>query len=96
MAHIMSGYWAGLCAGRIALGYVTLRLGEKRMVYIYIGVLISMLTAFWLIPIVAVDATGNLASHYLLFLKPRFLKLLDQPSLSLGLRLAHCFQPFCQ
>ncbi|CDS05374.1 hypothetical protein LRAMOSA07903 [Lichtheimia ramosa] len=62
MSHIMSGYWAGLCMGRIALGYITLRFGEKRMVYIYISVLISMLVVFWLVPNVPINATALVIS----------------------------------
>ena len=62
MSHIMSGYWAGLCLGRIVLGYITLRFGEKRMVYIYISILISMLVVFWLVPNVPINATALVIS----------------------------------
>ncbi|KAI9256640.1 major facilitator superfamily domain-containing protein [Phascolomyces articulosus] len=62
MAHLLSGYWAGLCVGRICLGYVTLKFGEKRMVYIYISVLICMCAMFWAVPFVAVSAIALVVS----------------------------------
>ncbi|KAI8138129.1 major facilitator superfamily domain-containing protein [Fennellomyces sp. T-0311] len=62
MAHLMSGFWTGLCIGRICLGYVTLKLGEKRMIYVYITVLICMCITFWLVEIVAVNAVALVVS----------------------------------
>ncbi|KAF7722624.1 hypothetical protein EC973_002896 [Apophysomyces ossiformis] len=44
MARIMSGYWAGICAGRLVLGYVTSRFG--------------MLIVVWLVPFVGANATA--------------------------------------
>ncbi|KAI9322876.1 major facilitator superfamily domain-containing protein [Dichotomocladium elegans] len=58
MARIMSGYWAGICAGRVFLGYWTLRFGEKRMIYFYHFIIIAMLFLFWFVPTVAVDAAA--------------------------------------
>lgn len=57
MAHFMSGYWGGLCAGRLFLGYFTLRFGEKRMVYLYLSVIIVMLTLLWVLPYIGANAT---------------------------------------
>ncbi|KAI9316353.1 major facilitator superfamily domain-containing protein [Dichotomocladium elegans] len=58
MAKVMSGYWAGLCIGRLCLGWVTSRFGEKQMVYGYIGVLNSTLITFWLVKSVWVDCVA--------------------------------------
>lgn len=58
MARIMSGYWAGICAGRLFLAYFTLRFGEKRMTYCYLVLIIGMFLTLWLVPIVSVNATG--------------------------------------
>ncbi|KAI9269257.1 major facilitator superfamily domain-containing protein [Phascolomyces articulosus] len=58
MAQIMSGYWAGLCAGRLFLGYWTLKFGEKRVVYCYLVITLSMLFIFWFVPVVAASAAA--------------------------------------
>ncbi|KAI9490062.1 major facilitator superfamily domain-containing protein [Zychaea mexicana] len=66
MSHLMSCYWAGITAGRLILGYVTMKLGEKRMIYVYIAILIGMCVVFWVIPIVAVDAVALVLSGFVL------------------------------
>ncbi|KAI8059574.1 major facilitator superfamily MFS_1 [Gongronella butleri] len=58
MAHVMTGYWSGICFGRLALGWLTLKFGEKRMIYGYVLVLIAMLLLLWLVPAVGVSATA--------------------------------------
>lgn len=58
MAHVMSGYWAGICAGRLFLGFVTHRFGEKRMVYCYLSVIVAMMVFLWFVPYVGANATG--------------------------------------
>lgn len=59
MARIMAGYWGGICAGRLTLGWLTLKWGEKRMIYGYVCVLIGMLLLLYLAPFVSVNATGK-------------------------------------
>lgn len=59
MARIMSGYWGGICAGRVLLGYLTLRFGEKRMIYCYLTVITGMLLLLWFVPYVGVNAMGK-------------------------------------
>jgi fucose permease len=59
MARIMAGYWGGICAGRLTLGWLTLKWGEKRMIYGYVCVLIGMLLLLYLVPFVSVNATGK-------------------------------------
>ncbi|SAL95030.1 hypothetical protein [Absidia glauca] len=58
MARIMAGYWGGICAGRLTLGWLTLKWGEKRMIYGYVCVLIGMLLLLYLVPFVSVNATA--------------------------------------
>ncbi|KAF5500373.1 Bypass of stop codon protein 6 [Colletotrichum siamense] len=45
-----TGFWAGLAAGRIALGFVTPRVGERFAVMAYLGAAICLQLLFWLIP----------------------------------------------
>lgn len=59
MAHVMSGYWAGICAGRLFLGYLTLRFGEKRMVFLYLCLIFAMLFVFWFVAAIAANAAGR-------------------------------------
>ncbi|KAI8142840.1 major facilitator superfamily domain-containing protein [Fennellomyces sp. T-0311] len=58
MAQIMSAYWAGLCARRLFLAYWTLKFGEKRMVYFYLGITLGVLFIFWFVPNVGASATA--------------------------------------
>lgn len=58
MARVMSGYWAGICAGRLFLAYFTLRFWEKRMTYCYLVLIVGMFLMLWLVPIVSINATG--------------------------------------
>ncbi|KAJ8659474.1 hypothetical protein O0I10_004839 [Lichtheimia ornata] len=58
MAHVMSGYWAGICAGRLFLGYLTLRFGEKRMVFLYLCLIFAMLFVFWFVAAIAANAAA--------------------------------------
>ncbi|KAI9245527.1 major facilitator superfamily domain-containing protein [Phascolomyces articulosus] len=58
MAHFMSGYWGGICAGRLFLGYLSLRFGEKRMIYCYVGLIIGMLFVFWFVPVAGASAAA--------------------------------------
>ncbi|KAF9871043.1 major facilitator superfamily transporter [Colletotrichum karsti] len=45
-----TGFWAGLAAGRIALGFVTPRVGERFAVMAYLGAAVCLQLLFWLIP----------------------------------------------
>jgi fucose permease len=46
LAQVTSGYWAGLTFGRIFLGAITARFGEKRMVTLYLIVTCAMVSFF--------------------------------------------------
>ncbi|KAI9492062.1 major facilitator superfamily domain-containing protein [Zychaea mexicana] len=58
MAHLMTGYWAGICAGRLFLGFATSRFGEKRMVYCYLAMIVVMMVLLWLLPYIGANATS--------------------------------------
>ncbi|KAI8147114.1 major facilitator superfamily domain-containing protein [Fennellomyces sp. T-0311] len=66
MAHIMSGYWAGVCAGRLFLGFVTTRFGEKRTVYCYLAFTVIMMVLFWALPYVGANAMSLVVSGIML------------------------------
>lgn len=44
------GYWLGLTVGRLVLGFITGRLGEKVAVSIYLVLAMALELGFWLIP----------------------------------------------
>lgn len=44
------GYWLGMTVGRLVLGFVTGRLGEKLAVSCYLGLCMALQLCFWLIP----------------------------------------------
>lgn len=46
LGQVTSGYWAGLTFGRIFLGAITARFGEKRMVALYLVVTSAMVSFF--------------------------------------------------
>ncbi|MCJ1425767.1 hypothetical protein MMC29_003667 [Sticta canariensis] len=45
-----TGYWLGLTVGRVALGFVTPRIGEKLAILIYIALAAAAHLIFWLVP----------------------------------------------
>ncbi|KAL4804025.1 major facilitator superfamily domain-containing protein [Aspergillus unguis] len=58
-----TGYWLGITVGRIVLGFVTPRVGEKLGIAIYLVLSIAFCLIFWLVPnfyasIVAVSIQG--------------------------------------
>ncbi len=55
---IVSGYWLGLSLGRLLLGHVAVRIGNKRMIQLCLfGVVVGLLL-IWLIPLPFVSAFG--------------------------------------
>ncbi|KAF6804670.1 major facilitator superfamily transporter [Colletotrichum sojae] len=64
------GFWAGLAAGRIALGFVTPRVGERFAVMGYLGAAIVLQLLFWLVPQFFVAAITVLLQGF--FLGPLF------------------------
>lgn len=45
-----TGFWLGMTVGRVVLGFVTPRIGEKRSIVIYIPLTMALQLCFWLIP----------------------------------------------
>lgn len=58
MGTLVSGYWFGLTAGRVALAHLTQRLGAKRMILICLGGFGGSLLLVWLIPSAICAAIG--------------------------------------
>ena len=46
----MTGFWLGLTIGRVILGFVTGRVGEKLAIIVYLILSIGFELCFWLIP----------------------------------------------
>lgn len=53
-----SGFWAGMAAGRAALGFVTERFGERLCISIYLGFCLALQLLFWLVPQFVVSAVA--------------------------------------
>lgn len=53
---VATGFWTGITVGRLVLGFVTPRLGEKLGVLIYIALAIVCQLMFWLVPSFHVSA----------------------------------------
>lgn len=45
-----TGFWLGLTMGRMILGFVTPKIGERRAVIIYVILALGMELLFWLVP----------------------------------------------
>ncbi|OBT65613.1 hypothetical protein VE03_05596 [Pseudogymnoascus sp. 23342-1-I1] len=67
---IATGFWLGLTAGRVALGFVTGRIGEKLAVALYLALSVAMQLLFWLIP--SFVASAIFAAFLGFFLGPLF------------------------
>ncbi|KAI8377852.1 major facilitator superfamily domain-containing protein [Radiomyces spectabilis] len=66
MGHVLSGYWAGLAAGRIALGYLAGRFGEKRMISLFTVISMLLLGVLWFVADIVVDSLVYVALGFLL------------------------------
>lgn len=44
---VATGFWAGITAGRVVLGFVTGRIGEKMAVTVYLGLCVGLQILFW-------------------------------------------------
>ncbi len=58
MGYVVSGFWIGLTIGRVTLGFVSEKYGEKKMLTIYLLFSIAMEFLFWLIPNLVVSAVA--------------------------------------
>jgi fucose permease len=57
-AWMVSGYWLGLTAGRVALGRVADRIGSRRLIDLCLGGVIAGVLLVWIAPIGALAALG--------------------------------------
>ncbi|KAJ1556084.1 hypothetical protein HK405_007453 [Cladochytrium tenue] len=55
---VATGFWLGLTAGRVVLGFVTARLGEKAAVAAYMSAAAALQLLFWLVPSFGVGAAS--------------------------------------
>ncbi|KAF2018727.1 MFS general substrate transporter [Aaosphaeria arxii CBS 175.79] len=65
-----TGFWMGITVGRIVLGFVTPRLGEKLAIAIYLPLTMALELIFWLVPQFYVSAVA--VSFQGFFLGPLF------------------------
>lgn len=59
MTRVVAGYWAALAAGRIVLGYVAEKFGEKKTVSALTAATGVVLLVIWYIPNIVVDSIGK-------------------------------------
>ncbi|THZ21746.1 MFS general substrate transporter [Aureobasidium pullulans] len=64
------GFWLGITVGRIVLGFITPRIGEKLAVSIYLPIAMGLELLFWLVPSFYVSAVA--VSFQGFFLGPMF------------------------
>ncbi|ELR05809.1 hypothetical protein GMDG_01886 [Pseudogymnoascus destructans 20631-21] len=67
---VATGFWLGLTAGRVVLGFVTGRIGEKLAVALYLALSAGLQLLFWLIP--SFVASAIFAAFLGFFLGPLF------------------------
>lgn len=65
-----TGFWLGLTLGRLILGFVTPRIGEKLAIAIYLPVAMGLELLFWLVPQFYVSAVAVAFQGF--FLGPMF------------------------
>ncbi|KAI0152731.1 putative MFS transporter [Xylariaceae sp. FL1272] len=53
-----TGFWLGLTVGRVVLGFVTPRIGEKLAIMIYLPITMALELLFWLVPQFIVSAVA--------------------------------------
>lgn len=60
MLQVMSGYWGGLALGRLLLGYLSGRFGEKLMITLFTMMIIGGLVVMLISTDIVIDSTGKL------------------------------------
>ena len=75
VGYVASGFWGGLTVGRVILAEFTNKMGERRMIFIYIILGLAMQLLFWFVPnvianAVAISLLGELTFY--LFSFPHF------------------------
>ncbi|KAM5375808.1 hypothetical protein ACJZ2D_005864 [Fusarium nematophilum] len=56
VGHVASGFWGGLALGRLLLADLTNKLGERRMIFVYILIGLVMELVLWLVPNIIANA----------------------------------------
>ncbi|KAF1816772.1 putative MFS transporter [Eremomyces bilateralis CBS 781.70] len=64
------GFWLGMTVGRVVLGFVTPRIGEKLSICIYLPISMALQLVFWLVPQFHVSAVAVALEGF--FLGPMF------------------------
>lgn len=59
MLQVVSGYWGGLAFGRILLGYLCNKFGEKLMITVYTAMIIVGLSIMHVSTDLVIDSIGN-------------------------------------
>ena len=54
----VTGFWLGITVGRVVLGFVTPRLGERTSVIVYLLLAMGLELVFWLVPQFYVSAVA--------------------------------------
>lgn len=67
---VATGFWLGITIGRVILGFVTPRIGEKLSIIIYLPVAMGLQLLFWLVPQFYVSAVAVALQGF--FLGPLF------------------------
>jgi fucose permease len=67
---VATGFWLGLTIGRVVLGFVTGRIGEKLAILIYLLLSVGLELLFWLIP--SFISSAIFAAFLGVFLGPLF------------------------
>ncbi|KAK5112605.1 hypothetical protein LTR62_003919 [Meristemomyces frigidus] len=65
-----TGFWLGITVGRVVLGFVTPRIGEKLAIAIYLPIALGLQLLFWLVPQFYVSAVAVALQGF--FLGPMF------------------------
>jgi fucose permease len=63
MGRVVSAYWAGLAIGRIALGYLTSRFGEKLMITLFTLLIICSFITMMVSSDIVINSTGIFFFH---------------------------------
>jgi len=59
MGYTATGFWLGITVGRMIMGHTpTGKLGQKRVVYIYLGLTFILYLLFWLIPSIVASSVA--------------------------------------
>ena len=56
VGYVASGFWGGLTAGRVLLADITFRLGERRMIFLYLFAAFAAQLVFWFVPNIVANA----------------------------------------